>query len=404
MKIAQVSVYDMFRPGGVQSHIEALSDELRSRGHEVKIIAPNVSGVKNTRDDVILLGKSTKISLNKTEFEMSIAVGGIKNPIKRMLKKEKFDILHFHEPWTPTLSLQILSESKSVNVGTFHSTSPDTFIGRSMEVVFHPLTRSIVNALDAVIVVSEAPLKYIRKLYNDKVHIVPNGIDLSVFSPDNKPFDKYLDGKVNIFFIGRLDERKGVIYLVKAFRKIKEKFGNVRLIIGGKGNRLIEIQKYIKRHSIKDVEMLGYVEEEDKPRLYATCDIFCSPASYGESFGIVLVEAMATGKPVVACSNPGYKSVLKGRGSLFLAEPRDVDMLAEKLLLLCRDPQMRKMMGEWGLKESQKYSWKNVTDQIEEVYKYAKKKSEEYSKEKAKKGIRKRLTSWLKKLNGKLKH
>lgn len=402
MKIAQVSPYNIFRSGGVQIHIEKLASELRKRGHEVKIIAPKVKGVKKSLKDKILLGRCVEFSINKTQIEMSIAMGQSKDPIKEFLKKENFDILHFHEPWVPALSMQILSESEAVNVATFHSASTDTFVNKSLEALFLPIAKFVVNSQDAIIAVSEVPTKFIREFYDEEIYIVPNGIDLSVFHPNHKPFKKYLDGKVNIFFIGRLDKRKGVIYLVKAFRRLKRKFDNVRLIIGGKGDELKRITKYIKKYNLKDVEILGYVEEEDKPRLFATCDIFCSPALYGESFGIVLVEAMASGKPVVACSNPGYKSVLKGRGELFLAEPKDIEELALKLEILCKDKELRDIMGKWGLREAQKYSWKNICDQVLDVYKDAVERKKQTSSRKEKPKVKDILKRWYNKLNGKL--
>lgn len=395
MKIAQICPYNFFRSGGVQSHIDNLAKELRKRGHEVKIIAPKVKGLEHTRDDVILVGRSAELSINRTQIDMSIASKDDKENIKKLLKKEKFDILHFHEPWVPALSMQILSESGCVNVATFHGASPKTILARSLETIFMPVANFVINALDAVIAVSKVPTEFIREFYTGKIYIVPNGIDLEVFSPKNKPFEKYLDEKINIFFIGRLDKRKGVKYLVKAFRKLKRKVKDVRLIIGGKGDELEKVKRYIKRYALRDVEILGYVKEEDKPRYFATCDIFCSPALYGESFGIVLVEAMASGKPVVACSNPGYKTVLNGSGELFLAEPKDTKELCEKLAILCKDKELRSFMGEWGLKKAKKYSWESICDQLLEVYDAALQRRKKESKRKIESKIEKTLENWL---------
>lgn len=403
MKIAQICPYDIFRSGGVQSHIESLSKELRRRGHEVKIIAPGVDGVKNTRDDVILLGSSVRLSMNKTQGELSVVAGKAKELVADVLVREKFDILHFHEPAMPVLPMQILIESNSINIATFHAALPKTFVGKSIELVSIPLLTSIIKMLDGVIAVSEVPAKHIGKVYDGNVNIIPNGIDVNVFKKENQPFKKYLDGKVNILFLGRLDKRKGVIYLLKAFRKLKKGFSDVRLIIGGKGDEFKRVTKYVKRYNLSDVEILGFVDEQDKPRLYSSCDIFCSPALYGESLGIVLLEAMASAKAVVAYSNPGYKTVLKGSGSLLLAKPKDVNGLREKLEILCNDKKLRDFMGGWGENEAKRYSWKSVCRRVLEVYKEAINKREEGGLEKrTEQSGGKILERWLDKIINKL--
>jgi phosphatidylinositol alpha-mannosyltransferase len=371
MKIAQVCPYNILRPGGVQSHILNLYKELRKRGHDVRIIAPGIDNAVHVPRDVILVGTSAELFLNKTQVELSTAYGRGKDALKLLLKKEKFDILHFHEPCMPTLSMQVLSESQSVNVATFHAKAVDTLVSKSIESLFWPIESHVIGSLDAIIAVSDVSAGYVRQFYKGDITIIPNGIDIKIFNPKNQPLKQYQNKKITILFVGRLDKRKGVLYLVKAFKKLRQKYKNIRLLLGGDGEEYKKIKKYIEKHSIPDVRLLGFVEEKDKPRLYATCDIFCSPALYGESFGIVLLEAMATGKPVVACSNPGYKTIMKGRASLFLAEPEDIDELAEKLELFCIDPGLRHFMGQWGIEEAKKYTWDKICSQVLEVYKTA---------------------------------
>jgi phosphatidylinositol alpha-mannosyltransferase len=375
MKIAQVCPYNIFRPGGVQSHILALSQELKSRGHEVKIIAPYIKGIENNDEDIILAGRCAVLAINKTQIEISVApVGGKKNPITQMLKKERFDVMHYHEPWVPALSIQLLSNSNCVNVGTFHSTTPNTILSRSLETIFKPVAKYVVNSLDVAIAVSESPTKYLKEFYTKDIKIIPNGIDLHEYHTNHEPFKKYKDGKVNIFFIGRLDKRKGVIYLIKAFRKLKQRISDVRLLIGGKGEELEKLQKYVRRHSIKDIEFLGFVSEENKPRYYATCDIFCSPALYGESFGIVLAEAMACGKPIIPGDNRGYRSVIKGRAELLLVNPKKTDRFTQLLRILVEDQELRDFIAEWGLKKVQDYAWPKVCDEVLKTYEEARNK------------------------------
>jgi len=402
MKIAQVCPYNILRPGGVQTHIENLSERLKRRGHDVKIIAP---GIKNESDNkkYIFIGKCREVSFNKTRFEISMSIGKVVDPIKEILERENFDVIHFHEPWVPALPLQILYNSKSASVATFHAATTNTFFNHSVEALMKPLAKTIVNACDEIIAVSAVPARYIKKLYKGEINIVPNGINLDRFHPDLRPFEKYRDGKINILFLGRLDKRKGVRYLLKAYRSLRGKYSDIRLIIAGSGSEEEKIRKYVKKNGLKDLELLGFVEEEDKPRLYATCDIFCSPALYGESFGMVLVEAMACGKPVVAYANDGYKCVLKGKGALLLCEPKDVGALADKIEILYSDEKFRNDMSEWGIEEAQKYSWENICNQVLTVYDKAIERNRRLKDtEKIKKSLIQKAEEFYKKLNGSL--
>lgn len=402
MKIAQVCPYNFFRSGGVQNHIECLAYELRKGGHDVKIMAPSIKGFKSDREDVTVFGHSTEFPIADTRIELSIALGKEQEKLKEYLQKENFDVIHFHEPWIPTLSMQILTESNSTNIATFHAANRNTILMQSLTTLVMPIANSVINLIDGIIAVSTVPTKYIKEFSEKEINIVPNGIDLRTFSPKHKPFKKYLDGKVNILFVGRLDKRKGVIYLMRAYKQLRSHYDNVRLIIGGKGDEYDKIVKYVKKHNLPDVEMLGFVEEEDKPRLYASCDIYCSPALYGESLGIVLLEAMATGKAVVGGANDGYKTVLKDRGSLFLVKPKKVKSFARKLELLCRDKELRDFMGKWGIEEAKKYSWEKVATDVEKVYLLtAEKKKKASEKDKDKTSIKETLNKWYEKLNGK---
>lgn len=368
MKILQVCPYDFDAGGGVKSHVMDLSIELRKHGHTVKIIAPGGDGL-NTHGDVIRIGESYKFGVNRTTLNLTGLSFNDLRELKEFLNREQFDVIHYHEIWVPFLPMNILHLSKSANVVTFHGTPPDTIGSKIIEATLMPFYGTLTfDYFDKVITVSHAPIPYLRKVYDGEFEIIPNGIDLTVFNPENKPFEKYLDGKINILFLGRLDKRKGVLYLLKAFNQLKQKCSNVRLLIAGDGDQRDDVEEYIDENNLKDVEVLGYVDEKDKPRYFATCDIFCSPAIEGESFGIVLLEAMATKKPVVAYANPGYKEVLKGKGADLLVEPKDIGGLSKTLELLVRSEDLRNAYSEWGVKEVHQYQWNYIYDKIIKVY------------------------------------
>jgi len=171
-----------------------------------------------------------------------------------------------------------------------------------------------------------------------------------------------------------MEERKGLIYLLQAYKILQERFDNLRLIVVGDGPLKEECEKYVSENNLKEVHWEGTQTGDMVPRYFNTCDIYCSPAIFGESFGIVLLEAMACGKPVTGYANMGYKELLQGtKGEEFLAEPKDVEGLASRLEKLIKNKELRKEIGEWGLKEVKKYTWEKVADRVLEFYKSCKK-------------------------------
>tara|TARA_Y100000294_G_scaffold138032_1_gene131206 strand:- start:31 stop:738 length:708 start_codon:yes stop_codon:yes gene_type:complete len=207
--------------------------------------------------------------------------------------------------------------------------------------------------------------KYIPGYYN----IIPNGIDLEHFSPHASPIDRFCDGKINILFVGRLEKRKGLNHLLNAYRQVKGEFPNSRLIIVGPGTRLRrKYEKQIRRDSLEDVVFVGYATYDELPSYYKTADIFCSPATGRESFGIVLLEAMAAGKPIVATNIDGYASVLTHGEEGLLAPPEDEKGLAQALISLMADESLRRQMAAKGVFTASEYSWDKVAQKVFAYY------------------------------------
>lgn len=228
---------------------------------------------------------------------------------------------------------------------------------------------SINKKVSGIIGVAPFNLELFDKFEGPK-EVIPNGVDLLEFNPSIKRLNKFDQNKINILFLGRIEERKGLIYLLKAYKILKRKYNNIRLIIVGDGPLKNECQEYVQANKLDDVFWEGKQTGKIVAQYYSTCDIYCSPAIFGESFGIVLLEAMASKKPVVAFSNTGYKELLKGtKGEDFLATPKDEVELSSKLEKLIVDEKLRKEMGEWGLKEAEKYSWDKIADRVLNFYK-----------------------------------
>jgi len=208
-------------------------------------------------------------------------------------------------------------------------------------------------------------IKYVPGFYN----IIPNGIDLGHFSPDVSPIERFCDGKINILFVGRLEKRKGLNYLLKAYQQVKAKAPNTRLIVVGPGTRFRrKYEKYVRRKGLADVVFAGMVSNDELPRYYKTADIFCSPAIGRESFGIILLEAMAVGKPIVASGIEGYASVVTHGREGLLVPPKDDKELAQALLSLISDEPLRRQMAAQGMLTAQNYDWAKVARRVLDYY------------------------------------
>jgi phosphatidylinositol alpha-mannosyltransferase len=194
-------------------------------------------------------------------------------------------------------------------------------------------------------------------------------VDLEHFSPDVSPIDKFCDGKANILFVGRLERRKGLDYLLEAFVRVKQEIPNSRLIVVGPGTRLRrKYEKKVARSGLKDVVFAGFVSHDELPRYYKTADVFCAPATGRESFGIVLLEAMAMGKPVVASNIEGYASVVTQGVDGLLVPPRDTETLAQTLISLLSDESLCREMGTRGKAKALEHSWERIARDVMSYY------------------------------------
>jgi len=367
VKIALVSPYDFAHPGGVTNHISCLEHYLTRMGHEVKVIAPASRAVTTFGDNFIPIGKPRPIPASGSIARITISLH-LAPQIKKVLNREKFDIVHLHEPFMPMLCSAVLRFSHTVNVGTFHA-----FDGKPGYNWGWPISRWMLKRrarkLHGRIAVSKSALEFASKYVPGDYQIIPNGVDLAHFSPDVPPIDKFCDGKLNILFVGRLERRKGVLYLLKAYQRVKKEIPNSRLIVVGPGLILRKrYEQWVKRNKLEDVAFEGRVSYADLPRYYRTADIFCAPSTGGESFGIVLIEAMAMGKPVVASNIRGYADIVSDGVEGLLVPPKDDKALAQALLSLISDEQLRQQMGAMGRRKAQNYDWKDLVKRIVDYY------------------------------------
>lgn len=368
MKIGLVCPYNIALGGGVQELIRAMRENLAVRGHTVKIITaqPRDSSGLDT-SDMIFLGRGIDLQWpNHTTAPLSSGLSI--EAIEQTMEVEKFDILHFHEPWVPALSRQILSCSRSVNIATFHAKVPETIMNRTLAKVITPYMRSVLRDLHELTAVSGPAAEYVRSLTDRPITFIPNGIDLQRFTFTKRPVS---GSPKTILYVGRLESRKGVKYLLRAFRLLANTQDDIRLIIAGDGSDRQKLETYVRDLHIPRVEFRGYVTDEEKVQLLSEADLFCSPAIFGESFGIVLLEAMASGAVTVAGDNSGYASVMKQLGALSLVNPKDAPEFARRLNLLLNETKLRILWQSWAAEYVKQFSYEKVVDQYEALYERA---------------------------------
>lgn len=367
MRILFVSPYDFNVTGGANEHIIQLEHQFRAMGHETRILAPTSTQVGEQDDGHIYrLGAAIPIPANGSMARVTLSPLVI-NKVRQFLEKEHFDVIHLHEPLAPMLPLAVLLFSKSANVGTFHAARTNN--------LFYLYTKAALDIfhgrLDAKIAVSEPAREYADSHFPGHYEIVPNGVSLAEFSRDVQPLPDLMDGRKNILFMGRYNEpRKGFRYLIRAFPKVREQFPEARLIVVGQGDQE-RYERFLQQHDMHDVIFAGFTDPELKPRYYASADVFCAPSTGRESFGLVLVEAMASGVPVVASAIPGYQGVITHGETGLLVEPKDAQSLAMGLVRTLADADLRNRVTTNALEHVRQYDWERVASRVNTVYELA---------------------------------
>ena len=362
MKIGLVTPYVYPLPGGVNDHVGHLYEALRARGHDVRILTASHGLQRSSEGDVIRIGKGFSVPSNGSMGTLTVSPR-YRSQIQAVLDREQFDLLHFHEPFVPLLALFTLRESRSVNIATFHAYAgyaPGYQLGGKM---LGPVARN----LHGRIAVSAAARHFADRYLPGDYKVIPNGVDLRRFA-QAVPMARWQDGRPNILFVGRLEPRKGLLPLLKAYRILRKGGCDCRLLVVGSGPQEREARRYVMTRRLPDVEFLGRVSDGDKVQLFKTADVYASPATGRESFGIVLLEAMASGTAIVCSDIHGYKGVVKRGEQALLVPPGESRPLAEALMRLLADPDLRERMGQSGLERVVEFGWERVAARVEAYY------------------------------------
>ncbi len=365
MRIALVSPYDWAVPGGVNSHVRPLAARFIGAGHHVRIIAPCSRPSSHDCEYLTVIGESV-IGLPASGSVANVSLSFDLGPrVKRILAREGFDVVHIHEPFMPLLPFQFVRYSRATNVATFHATREG---GSRLYAYSRFIIKPWWSNLHGRIAVSRPALRMIGRYFPDRYRIIPNGVDCSFFAQASAIPD-YADGKRNILFLGRLEKRKGLPFLLEAYAQLKQEMPDTRLIVvGGDGGLRPACERYVERKGLTDVVFAGYVPDEEKPRYFKTAHVYCAPNTGAESQGIVLLEAMAAGVPIVGSDIEGFADVLTGGQEGLLVPPRDSQGLSAALKRLLRDEETGREMGKQGAATALRYSWDRVSGEILDYY------------------------------------
>lgn len=361
MRIGIVSPYSFDVPGGVQVHIHDLAEELIRRGHHVSVLAPAEN--EGYPDWLVPAGGAVPIKFNGSVARLSYGPRAAAKT-RKWLTDGDFDVVHIHEPGSPSLGMHALKNATVPVVATFHSAMDHS----NVRTLTAPLVRALLERIAARIAVSQEARRTLIEHHAGDAVVIPNGVYTSMFrdAQPNPRWQATPDAPV-IVFLGRLDEpRKGLPVFAGAVEPVLRKFPAARFLVAGRGNA-DSLSDLVAAHP-GSVELLGEVSDEDKASLLAGATAYIAPQTGGESFGIVLVEAMAAGTAVIASDIPAFSAVLDGGRAGALFENGDSTSLANQIMNLLQDPQELSALARAGQVRSATYDWDTVTDQIMAVY------------------------------------
>lgn len=367
LKIGLVLDTSLDQPDGVQQYVVGIGEWLRSQGHDVHYL---VGQTKRTDlPNIHSLARNIGVRFNGNRTTIPLPTN--RQSLKAFLMIEQFDVLHVQMPHSPFMAQRLINAASpsTAVIGTFHVAPYSRIVtagNRALGVWLKPSLKRF----DKIISVSSAASDFAKSTFGVDSVVLPNVIDYDLFNKA-KPLKEYKDKTITILFLGRLVQRKGCQLLLESIARLA-KYDDLppfRLVICGKGPLLNKLEKFVKDNKLENrVSLVGFISEEDKPRYYASADISVFPSSAGESFGIVLLEAMASGKAaVLAGDNPGYRTVMGPQPDL-LFDPYSERALSDLLALYLRHPKLRQRAKKWGEDYTKHFDVNIVGKKLEDIY------------------------------------
>lgn len=367
LRIGIVCPYDWTVPGGVQSHVRDLAETLRHRGHEVSVLAPADEETPDLPPWLVPAGRALPVPFNGSVARVRMGPG-VAFRTRQWIRSGAFDVVHVHEPLTPGLALAAARQQVVPVVGTFHAAAEQGFA----LTLASTLLRNVLDRIDARIVVSEAARNTVAMLADEPPEQldcieIPNFVDVAPFMA-SAPDPRWRHGGPVVVFLGRMDEpRKGLQVLLDALPLLLRRHPATRVLVAGPGD-IDDVMEVIPKRVRSHVQLLGVVDEPVKRALLASADVYVAPNLGGESFGIVLVEAMAAGTAVVASDLAAFAAVLDGGRAGRLFRTGDARALADVVADLLDDDAGRRALAQAGRNHVQQFDRSVVVDRILEVY------------------------------------
>ena len=375
MRIALVSPYSWTYQGGVNRHVEALAEQFLARGDHVRVLAPwdppdrlsrrlhgsSSAEVRVQPDYLMSLGRTVGFNANGAVSNLAAFPDSLVR-MRRELRSGRYDVVHVHEPPAPLISWDASTFRGAPVVGTFHAYATKAFPNHVATLLG---ARRIFNQLSARIAVSQAAAWTGRRWFGGEYTVIPNGVDIESAPQGPKPPADHL----RLLFVGRAEERKGLPILLSAFEALVEHVPTRLTVVGADPE---EVHRRIADPEVAErVDVLGKVSQGVLWRALGEADVLCAPSLAGESFGMVLIEAMAAGTPVVASRIAGYSDVVTDGVDGVLVPAADPQPLAEELQSLWHEPERRLAMAAAGRESAQRYAWPRVAGEVTDVYERA---------------------------------
>lgn len=359
-RIGIFAPYDLARPGGVNNQVRAQARALRRRGHHVAVCGAASAPLS---DGEITLGSTLTMTVGGTESGLAIDPRSAAR-IGHFIRRERFDVLHVHEPLMPLLAWCVLWSARAPIVGTFHVHREN---GHWLYGAARPWLARLVRRVSRRIAVSEEAKRTVSRYFPGDYEVVPNGIDLDTFRRSHTRPPTFAANRRHVLFVGRLEPRKGVEHLIRAMATVQNELPAARLLVIGDGPEREHLTTLARQLKV-DAVFLADVGEGELPAYFQWADVACSPALGGESFGIVLLEAMACGTAIVASNIDGYASLIGDGGGARLVAPGDSEALARALTTVLKDDVARATLGQRGRVTAERFDWDRIASRLEAIY------------------------------------
>jgi phosphatidylinositol alpha-mannosyltransferase len=364
VRIAAVTQPYYPQNGGVSENVHHTTLELRKLGHDVDIITSRFRSAPESSDGVHRVGRNILVPHLGAFANVNAGVH-LSRDVQHLFARHEYDVVHVHEPMSPTLPLVAIEEAPehAVVVGTFHASSQRGVAYR----VGRRFLRRYFERLDGHIAVSRAARRFVLRYFNEDYRIIPNGVDPERFRPSVAPLDGYEADRPTILFVGRFYPRKGFPILLSALPHISDVVPDVRVVVVGSGP-LAPWYRTLARRAPCEVTFLGELSAADIPRAYRSANVLVAPSTGQESFGIIHLESMASGVPIVASDIEGYREVLDPGREALLFPNRDSEPLGSAVARVLTDRHLAQSMGAAGREKAVRFSWSGIARQLETLY------------------------------------